>query len=463
MAEPLRLEALTAAESCVLLMRRARRAAMDGKEEGDVVASINDLETSEQEALRRIADEQLGGLPLALEQAGAYLDRNSRVSFCEYSQMLSQNSAPTIFAGKASRLPLGRSVASVASWINIESISAEAQRLLRALVAAGQRGALMPERLVRAIVGALAEERAGRRHTAGGSEREMQEWFFSELMFCASIVQEVGDGQHRCFTIHRLLYDVVEEDGQRTDAAEVPWPALLSGLSTLVWPKERLAEAQAAERAELSELLPHLAAASRFAMEAERAVATEERAALDKVTLFAAQIAKDVNCDYNLARQLLKRYLAGQVASTAHTAEVLQNLGAVLYDQGDVAGALSKFEESLAMRREVHDDKPHPDIASSLHSIGLVLREQGDLAGALSKLEESLAMRRDVYGDRPHPDIARTMHSIGVVLRRQGDLAGALSKFGESLAMRHDVHGDKPHPGICFVAERHRPGAATAG
>ena len=68
------------------------------------------------------------------------------------------------------------------------------------------------------------------------------------------------------------------------------------------------------------------------------------------MTLFAAEIAKDVNCDYNLARQLLERNLAARVTSTTQTAEVLDDLGMVLEKQGDLVGALSKYEESLAMR-----------------------------------------------------------------------------------------------------------------
>ena len=69
----------------------------------------------------------------------------------------------------------------------------------------------------------------------------------------------------------------------------------------------------------------------------------------------------------------------------------------------------------------------------SLHNIGIVLQKQGDLTCALSKLEESLAMRHNVYGDKPHPDIALLLNSIGEVLQKHGDLVGALSKFQDVL------------------------------
>ena len=67
--------------------------------------------------------------------------------------------------------------------------------------------------------------------------------------------------------------------------------------------------------------------------------------------------------------------------------------------QGDLVGALSKYNESLAMDRDLHGDAAHPDIAASLNFIGSVLEHQGNLPGALSKYEESLTMMRDIYGD----------------------------------------------------------------
>ena len=94
------------------------------------------------------------------------------------------------------------------------------------------------------------------------------------------------------------------------------------------------------------------------------------------------------------------------------------------------------------MKREVHGDRPHPEIAASLHSIGTVLLDQGDLAAARSKFEESLAMQRELHGDRPHPDIASSLNNISSVLEQQGDLAAARSKFQAVLEVRRQLHGD---------------------
>ena len=85
--------------------------------------------------------------------------------------------------------------------------------------------------------------------------------------------------------------------------------------------------------------------------------------------------------------------------------------GSELINRGDARGALAKFEESLGMRRQVHGDRPHPDIAWSLHSIGMVLMQQGDLAGARSKFQAMLKMYQQLPGDN-HAETQRARAAV---------------------------------------------------
>ena len=57
-------------------------------------------------------------------------------------------------------------------------------------------------------------------------------------------------------------------------------------------------------------------------------------------------------------------------------------------------------------------------IAGTLHELGVVSREAGDLKGAKQQLEESLRMKRSLHGDKDHPDIAVTLHELGIVSAR---------------------------------------------
>ena len=70
------------------------------------------------------------------------------------------------------------------------------------------------------------------------------------------------------------------------------------------------------------------------------------------------------------------------------------------------------------MKRSLHRDRDHPNIAVTLHALGEVSQAAGDLPEAKQHLEESLRMKRSLHGDRDHPGIAATLHALcGVSLK----------------------------------------------
>ena len=52
------------------------------------------------------------------------------------------------------------------------------------------------------------------------------------------------------------------------------------------------------------------------------------------------------------------------------------------------------------MKRSLHGDRDHSDIAATLHELGLLSRQAGDLAVAKQHLEESLRMERAAWRQR---------------------------------------------------------------
>lgn len=448
--EPLHLAPLGLEESCVLLMRRARRGAMEGKEEGEVVAAIDALERAERDALHEVAEERLGGLPLALEQAGAYLNRQPHVTFSEYSEILSDSST-RMFVGRSSRIPtndgddaLRRSVAS--TWtLNLELVTAEApqaRQLLDTLVFGCARGTPVPERLIHEMVRVLSGK-------GDDCEHEVNEWLLGELVQRSSIVQVLAEEgeETRSYTIHRLLHDVVVEQGRESEAQPARLIALRAA-KALVLSYDDILAAQAAEREPLLVLLPHLSALCSAVMESpEEAAADATAAELLAVAQFAVFVARYVASDFGLAVRLLERLRQVELEPD-DAAWAVSALGKVLREQGDLDAALETLQEALAMKRELHGDRPHQEIATSIYNIGLVLQNQGDLEGALAKLEEALGLYRAAHGDVLHQGTADTLICIANALQDQGDLEGALAKYEESLAINRALHGDTPHSGI---------------
>ena len=84
------------------------------------------------------------------------------------------------------------------------------------------------------------------------------------------------------------------------------------------------------------------------------------------------------------------------------------------------------------MKRSLHGDRDHPEIAAILYALGQVSLQAGDLQQAKQHLDESLRMKRSLHGDRDHPGIAAILHALCQVSLQAGDLQQAKQYFDES-------------------------------
>jgi tetratricopeptide (TPR) repeat protein len=76
-------------------------------------------------------------------------------------------------------------------------------------------------------------------------------------------------------------------------------------------------------------------------------------------------------------------------------AEALHYLGETYENDGDTAGALARFEEALALRREISSPT---EVAGTLVAIGRIHAEAGRAAEAASPLEEAVALGEEHDG-----------------------------------------------------------------
>jgi tetratricopeptide (TPR) repeat protein len=117
-------------------------------------------------------------------------------------------------------------------------------------------------------------------------------------------------------------------------------------------------------------------------------------------------------------------------------ANALNNIGIVLKDEADFAGAQRRYELCLELRREIGDRVGE---SAAVNNVAVLLYEQGKLAAAKSMYEQTLAIARDLGQKR---GIARALTNISMVIEDQGDLAGARRIEEESVAIRREL-GDK--------------------
>ena len=147
---------------------------------------------------------------------------------------------------------------------------------------------------------------------------------------------------------------------------------------------------------------------------------------------------------FDRAQVLLEQALV--VGRTAYGAEdvrlaqTLNDLGVLLTDKGDYAGAARYLEQSLAMRRKLLGPE-HADVAVTLVELGRVYQDQGFNQRADPLLRESLAIRRKTLGE-DHRETAVSLNAVAAVLRLNGDLAGAEALTRQSLELNRKTRGE---------------------
>jgi len=126
----------------------------------------------------------------------------------------------------------------------------------------------------------------------------------------------------------------------------------------------------------------------------------------------------------------------------------LGNIGSIYYYQGQHDKALEYYRQSLAIRRDIYGDK-HPDVATSLGNIGTIYHSQGQYDQALEYCQQSLAIYKIIYGDK-HPNVATSLDNIGSIYYYHGQYNAALEYHQQALAIRKIIYGDK-HPDVATV------------
>jgi predicted ATPase/predicted Ser/Thr protein kinase len=130
----------------------------------------------------------------------------------------------------------------------------------------------------------------------------------------------------------------------------------------------------------------------------------------------------------NACRRALARSGAG--GRTAERAKALSWAGMLAFQQSDHDAARGAHGESLAIRRELADDRA---VAESLHNLAMVEREP-ERQRVL--YEESLAIARAV-GDGAQ--VTRTLNNLGILALSQGDHPRARALFEEALALLRET------------------------
>jgi tetratricopeptide (TPR) repeat protein len=378
--------------------------------------------SSDHVALGRLA-ELLGDLPLALEQAAAYMEETPTTP-AEYLELLRDQAKELFALGR----PTGSQQTIATTWtvaldrIRTETPAAEDLLCLCAYLGPDD----MPRSLLVEHPEVLPERLAS---TVGDRLRFGQAVGALRAYSLVTVTAEA-------LTTHRLVQAVVRH-GLDPEPAR-GWAAAAVALVEAGFPAE--AEDVRAWPA-AARLLPHALAVTGHA---EGLGIEPELTAwlLNEAGLYLRRRA-----EHQQARSLLERALAIREAHLGRDhpqiAESLNNLARVLYAQGDLAGARALHERALTIR-ESHLGADHPATAETLSNLANILHAQGDLDGARALHKRALAIREAQLGPN-HPDTALSLNNLANVLHAEKDLESARTLHERALAINEACLG-ADHP-----------------
>ena len=215
------------------------------------------------------------------------------------------------------------------------------------------------------------------------------------------------------------LYASIGDDALQVDA--------LLALARLRRQKGDFAEATAfLDSAEA--LLASAGDASRSALLVERGEVSREQAQFD-----TAREAFEAALQFDQER----------VASAAEIARDLYRLGTLEFSAGDSELGLELLRDA-AGRLVDSGFENTTQYASIRHDVGVMLIQRGDLAGAKEVLEAVRESRQKLLGEQ-HPDLAGTLKELAGIARQQGESDEAERLYLASLAINESMLGSK-HP-----------------
>ncbi|MEM6993900.1 MAG: tetratricopeptide repeat-containing protein kinase family protein, partial [Myxococcota bacterium] len=146
-------------------------------------------------------------------------------------------------------------------------------------------------------------------------------------------------------------------------------------------------------------------------------------------------------------------------------AQLLHNLGGVLYRQGRLEEALDHYTRALHDQQEFLGPE-HPQIATTLNHTANTLIELKRYAEADDYARRSLSLRERVLGP-DHPKVAASLNNIGELRRKQGKVRESLDAAEASLTIVAGTGGPEELVALVLLADaqrrlrRWRPAAIT--
>jgi tetratricopeptide (TPR) repeat protein len=378
--------------------------------------------------------EELGWLPLALEQAAAYCERSS-VTLSDYLLLFRENRLE-LFRPQVFRADQGtREVITVTTtWsLSLDRIR-DNENCPEAAALFSLCTFFAPDRIPLEMIRAGAHHLPEPLCIAARSDVKVNSAIANLLRY--SLVSVEGSGKGRVLSVHRLLQEVsrerLSEDEKShwvTAALEVINQAFPDNSHDVrAWPA-------------CGQLVPHAIAALGHAGKRQ----------IRKIPgRFLNQLADYYwgRAEYAKAEPLYQRAIAIRKNELGpdhpDTGTSLNHLADLYVDQARYEEAEPLYRRALALRENVLGPD-HPETGTSLNNLGNLYRKQFRYAEAEPLYQRALAIFENTLGP-DHPSTAVSLNNLGLMYEEQGRYAEAEPLYQRALAIWETALGpDHPH------------------
>lgn len=401
------------------------------------------IDSQERQAAAELAEE-LGCLPLALEQAGAYLVA-TRANFATYLASYRQRGLELLSRGRPEIAGHPDPVATTWS-LNFEEVEKDSPASADILRAAAF---LAPDEIPEEL---FVEGRDALSPRISAALQTGDPLAFSELIAPLLRYSLVNfDATRRVIGIHRLVQEVLKAGVGEERIAQIE--KVIKALRSS-FPEPEFETWPVYER-----LLPHLLVTAKLAEES-----LDLAWLLNAGSVYLAEVARYSESEPLVRRSLrIREALLGEEHPDVATS--LNSLGQLFWHQGRYADSEPLLTRALAIREEKLPPE-HPDLALSLNNLSVILLERGRLTESEPHFTRSLEIRERVLGSK-HPDVAQSLNNLANLYRKQGRFAEAEPIVRRTLAISEMTKG-ADHPDVarslCLLAglyaDQRRPAQA---
>jgi tetratricopeptide (TPR) repeat protein len=405
-------------DGALLLLRRAKVVKLG--------APLTAVAGAARDTALRISTE-LGGLPLALDQAGAYIEETG-CGLESYFALYRQRRPELLKrrGGFGPDHPESVATTFALSFERVASANPAAADLLRVCAF------LHPDAIPEEIFTEGAAELGPNLSPIAADSLKLDAAFAEILKY--SLLRRDPDAE--TLGIHRLVQGVIQDGLTKEEKGQ--WAERAARAVNGAFPSPEFANWAQCER-----LVPQALACASLV---ETCLFEFKEAArlLNQVGYYLCERAR-----FSDAEPLLQRALAiyGKALGPDHpdVAASLNNLALLYFKRGGYAQAEPLFQRALAIREKALGPD-HPDVAKGLNNLAALYVDQGRYSQAQPFYQRALAIYEKALGPE-HPDVATSLNNLALLYNNQGKYAQAEPFYQRALAIREKGLGPE-HPDV---------------